>query len=60
MCNACGLMCCGSDQLSACGCDCADADCWPRCEVCDQQLWPGDPCDCDDEDEYPDEEEIYG
>jgi hypothetical protein len=61
MCNACALMCCGSDQLSACGCDCPDADCWPRCELCDEQLWPGDECDCDaDELDIFDEEEIGG
>lgn len=30
MCNACGFMCCGSDQLYKCGCEHYDCpDCWP-------------------------------
>ena len=29
MCNACGFLCCGSDEFSGCGCDgCDEPDCW--------------------------------
>lgn len=29
MCNACGFLCCGSDQLHQCGCDHCDCpECW--------------------------------
>ena len=55
MCNACGLLCCGSDQLSGCGCNrCEEPDCAEQCEDCGDDIeW----CHCDDEDEYPDDEE---
>lgn len=30
MCNACGFMCCGSDEFEKCGCEhCECPDCWP-------------------------------
>lgn len=30
MCNACGFLCCASDELGGCGCDhCENPDCWP-------------------------------
>lgn len=29
MCNACGFLCCGSDQFGKCGCDhCECPECW--------------------------------
>lgn len=29
MCNACGFLCCGSDEFGGCGCDgCEEPDCW--------------------------------
>lgn len=29
MCNACGNVCCGSDEFGGCGCDdCEEPDCW--------------------------------
>ena len=29
MCNACGNVCCGSDEFGRCGCDgCDEPDCW--------------------------------
>lgn len=44
MCNACGNMCCGSDEFGGCGCDgCDEPDCWS-----------------DDEDDYEDEDFYYG
>ena len=45
MCNACGFLCCGSDQFSRCGCDgCEESDCW------------SDDNDFEDRDsEYPDD-----
>ena len=56
MCNACGLMCCASDQLRECGCDaCTIPGCWERCDLCGETIqWSGD-CLCDEQyDEYPD------
>lgn len=33
MCNACGNVCCGSDEFGGCGCDgCEDPDCWSEDE----------------------------
>ncbi len=29
MCNACGNLCCGSDEFGGCGCDgCEEPECW--------------------------------
>jgi len=28
MCNACGNLCCGSDEFGGCGCDCEEQECW--------------------------------
>lgn len=45
MCNACGFLCCGSDEFSGCGCDgCPCEDCWS-----DDEDFFGD-----DDDEYTD------
>lgn len=56
MCNACGFLCCASDQLRECGCDCPGAPgCWERCEWCGDTTQYGGLCACDTEDEeYPD------
>jgi hypothetical protein len=40
MCNACGNVCCGSDQFEKCGCDGCD------CEDC----WSDEPEDMEDDD----------
>ncbi len=33
MCNACGNVCCGSDEFGGCGCDgCDEPDCWSNDE----------------------------
>ena len=54
MCNACGFLCCGSDQLGECGCDgCTVRDCWDRCEWCGDTTQFGS-CLCDEDDEYAD------
>lgn len=54
MCNACGNMCCGSDQFEACGCDgCFEPECHSRCDMCDEQDCDGD---CQDWDEVEDAE----
>jgi len=30
MCNACGFLCCGSDEFNGCGCEsCDEPGCWP-------------------------------
>jgi hypothetical protein len=49
MCNACGFLCCGSDQFEGCGCDgCECPDCWTAdCEGCQQ---PIEMCGCVDDD----------
>jgi len=49
MCNACGNVCCGSDQFGGCGCDGCD------CEEC----WSDEPED-DGEDyrDFDDDEEV--
>lgn len=53
MCNACGFLCCASDQMDACGCDhCNFPECWSICDVCGET---GDNCDCDYADDEPDE-----
>lgn len=43
MCNACGNLCCGSDEFGGCGCDgCDEPDCWSE-----------EPEDEGDDDFYP-------
>lgn len=50
MCNACGNLCCGSDEFEGCGCDhCGNSECWSRCDICGD-LEGG--CACDDDDDY--------
>lgn len=46
MCNACGFLCCGSDEFSECGCDhCDEPDCHTAaCFKCGSRLCDGD-CD---------------
>lgn len=58
MCNACGFLCCGSDQFSGCGCDhCDEPDCHSEtCFNCGQPLCDGD---CDDWDEVEAAEDEY-
>lgn len=53
MCNACGNLCCGSDEFDHCGCDgCPDPACHSEvCFNCGQPLCDGD---CSDEGEYDD------
>ena len=54
MCNACGFLCCASDVDRQCGCDCAGyAGCWERCDDCGDVTQFGDPCMCDEDDDYP-------
>jgi hypothetical protein len=37
MCNACGNVCCGSDQFVGCGCNgCDDEECWTDDEADDE------------------------
>ena len=39
MCNACGNVCCGSDEFGGCGCDgCDEPDCWSD----DDDFYEGD------------------
>lgn len=51
MCNACGNLCCGSDEFKGCGCyhcghpDCADTKCW----ACGDDYCDGD-CQQDEDD----------
>lgn len=47
MCNACGNLCCGSDEFGGCGCDhCDDPACWSICDLCGEC---SDYCDCYDD-----------
>lgn len=42
MCNACGNVCCGSDQFGGCGCDgCHNEACWPAACDCGDPLCEG-------------------
>ena len=69
MCNACGFLCCGSDEFSGCGCDhCEEPDCHSEiCFNCGSRLCDGD-CDIDDDgdpydtarDTRRDDREIHG
>lgn len=53
MCNACGFLCCGSDEFSGCGCDhCEEPECHSeQCFNCGNQLCDGD---CEDEEDHYD------
>lgn len=43
MCNACGNVCCGSDEFGGCGCDgCDDPACWAPCDYCNSIDCDGD------------------
>lgn len=34
MCNACGFLCCGSDEFDRCGCEsCPNPECWPDDDI---------------------------
>lgn len=50
MCNACGFLCCGSDEFGGCGCEhCGHPDCLPRtCWACNE---PISDCICDEVDD---------
>ena len=55
MCNACGFLCCASDEFHGCGCDnCDEEECWTICDPINGIH--SDYCDCpiDDfeEDDY--------
>ena len=54
MCNACGFLCCASDQFGGCGCDCSVAGCAVICSNCHEEGHDADECDYpdDDEDDY--------
>lgn len=53
MCNACGFLCCGSDEFSECGCDhCDEPDCHSAvCFNCGSRLCDGD---CEEEEDHYD------
>lgn len=47
MCNACGFLCCGSDQLGGCGCEhCGEEGCLNLCDICGENECFGD-CQAD-------------
>lgn len=58
MCNACGFLCCGSDELGGCGCDhCEEPDCHSeQCFNCGSPLCDGD---CGEWDDVEDSEDEY-
>lgn len=54
MCNACGNLCCGSDEFEGCGCDgCPVTDCHAACFNCGL-----DGCDGDCQDEKGEFEDV--
>lgn len=53
MCNACGNLCCGSDEFEGCGCDhCDEPDCHSGCFFCGER-------DCDADCQYDEEDHGY-
>ena len=55
MCNACGFLCCGSDQFSGCGCThCGCPECATDCPECGE---PEEWCSCGEYDAYDDDYE---
>lgn len=53
MCNACGFLCCGSDEFGGCGCEhCGEPDCLRLCAACGENecdgACAGDDLDPDD------------
>lgn len=60
MCNACGFLCCGSDEFSGCGCDhCSEPACHAEtCFNCGRPAWVCDG-ECDDWDEVVRAEDEY-
>lgn len=52
MCNACGFMCCGSDEFGGCGCNhCGEPECHAACFNCGLDGCDGD-CTSDEDDFY--------
>ncbi len=50
MCNACGFLCCGSDQFGGCGCEhCGNEACLRICKFCGENECDGF---CQSEDDY--------
>lgn len=42
MCNACGFLCCGSDELGGCGCEhCGEPECLRLCDICGENECDG-------------------
>lgn len=51
MCNACGNLCCGSDEFGGCGCtSCGEPECDAGCLMCGEHDCDGD-CVSDDDDQ---------
>ncbi len=49
MCNACGFLCCGSDEFGGCGCEsCGCDECLRLCDVCGENECDGF-CQSDDD-----------
>ena len=48
MCNACGFVCCASDEWGECGCDCKELKCMLYCDYCmEWGFHRTDECECD-------------
>ena len=59
MCNACGFLCCASDEFSGCGCDsCGEPECAAECDPINNMHAEDCRCPADDFDPnefgYPD------
>lgn len=53
MCNACGFLCCASDEFEGCGCDCECIACqWNPCDCgvsnCEGECYTCEPCEVDE------------
>jgi hypothetical protein len=54
VCNACGFLCCGSDEFEGCGCyHCGEPACLRICKHCGENECDGY-CQSDDDDGYYD------
>jgi hypothetical protein len=52
MCNACGFLCCASDEFGGCGCEhCGEPECLRLCKYCGENECDGF-CQSGDDDDY--------
>lgn len=60
MCNACGFLCCGSDEFGGCGCEhCGEDGCLRLCKLCGENECDGACAHGDDLGDYADYDETW-